>query len=175
MLMQDVAYSLAFFFGPGFPLSFGVVSVPEPAPLFVPGFGPGIPFLFDSSLPFCEESAAPGAGVLFDSDAFSVDDVEATRGAGVEVDDDEDFALDSFRVAGLDEKRMSKLGESRNLTILLVFEVFEVFDDRSPADDDGVAGVEFLVVMVVDYWWAMRAFVVVGKRLGSGRSGERLG
>jgi len=86
---------------------------------------------------------------------LSVDDAEATRGTGVDVDAEDDFDLESLRDEGLDEKRTSRLGERRNLTILLDF---EVFDSRSPDDDDDVAGNELFAVMVLDYLKVMRVF-----------------
>lgn len=73
----------------------------------------------------------------------------------MDVDAEDDFDLESLRDEGLDEKRTSRLGERRNLTILLDF---EVFDSRSPDDDDDVAGNELFAVMVLDYLKVMRVF-----------------
>lgn len=144
------AYSLGFFFGPGFPLGFGVESVPTPEPRFAPGFGPGKPFFFASSAVGSRFGVAPGAGVEFVSEAFSVDEVEATGAAGVEVDDEDDLDLESLRDEGLGAKRVSKVGERCNLTILLDL---EFLDGRSEDNDDEFACVVFFDDMMCDLWW----------------------
>ena len=149
-------YSLGFFFGPGFPLGFGVDSVPTPDPRFVPGFGPAMPFFFVSSVAGSTAELAPGAGVEFVSDAFSVDEVEATSGTGVDVEDEDDLDLESLRDEGLDEKRVSKAGERCNLTILLAL---EFLDGRSEDIDDEGACVEFFDDMMLELWWSDRRLV----------------
>ncbi|MCJ1362372.1 hypothetical protein MMC16_001475 [Acarospora aff. strigata] len=140
------AYSFGFFFGPGFPLGFGVESVPTPGPLFEPGLGPGMFILFVSS---AADGVAPATGVEFVSEALSVDDAEATGGAEVDVDDEDVLDLESLRVEGLDEKRVSKAGGRRNRTILLDF---EVLDDLSEDKDEEVAGTEFFDDMMFEQW-----------------------
>lgn len=93
----------------------------------MPVFGAGIPFfVFASSAVVSRADGAPGAGVEFVSDASSVDEVEATRGVGVDVDDEDDLDLESLRDEGLDENRASRAGARRNVTILLDLEFFDV-------------------------------------------------
>ena len=150
------AYSLGFFFGPGFPLGFGVGSEPTPEPCFVPGFGPDMPFFFASSAVGSRAGVAPLAGVEFVSDAFSVDEVEATGAAGVDVDDEDDLDLESLRDEGLDEKRVSKAGERCNMTILLGL---EFFDGRSEDNEEDFACIEFFDDMMFELWWRYARFV----------------
>src|SRR5450755_4325224 len=69
-------YNLGFFFGPGLPRGLGRASVPWPRPRFCPGFGPGIPFLFVTSVGAGVGAAGGGAGVELGSEALSPEEVE---------------------------------------------------------------------------------------------------
>lgn len=150
------AYSLGFFFGPGFPLGFGVDSEPTPEPRFVPGFSPDMPFFFASSTVGSRAGVAPEAGVEFVSDAFPVDEAEATGAAGVDVDDEDNLDLESLRDEGLDEKRVSKAGERCNMTILLGL---EFFDGRSEDNEEDFACIEFFDDMMFELWCRYARFV----------------
>lgn len=140
----EATYSLAFFLGPGFALGFGMESGPEAALLFAPGFGPGMPFLFASSASGCEDGAVPGPGVELLSDALSFDDAEGTGGTGVDVEDDDELGLESFRDDDLGANWASEADGRCSLTILLGFGAFEALSDAS---DEEVACTEFLVAM----------------------------
>ena len=109
-----------------------------------------MPFFFASSAVGSRAVVAPGAGVEFVSDAFSVDEVEATGAAAVDVDDEDDLDLESLRDEGLDEKRVSKEGERCNLTILLDL---EFFDGRSEESEEEFACIEFLDDMTFEIGW----------------------
>jgi hypothetical protein len=47
--LERKAYSLGFFFGPGLPRGFGMLSEPRPSPLFNPGLGPFVLVFFGVS------------------------------------------------------------------------------------------------------------------------------
>jgi hypothetical protein len=101
------AYSLGFFFGPGFPLGLGSPSGPRGAALFVPGFGPGTPFLLDTSIGvrrLLAPGVPPGAGVELPSEMLSTGEAEATGAFGVEADEGDDFDFDvPLRDGGFDD------------------------------------------------------------------------
>ncbi len=140
--MKWLAYSFAFFFGPGFALGLDDDSVPVPALLFVPALIAGAVLLFASSSPAWRDGVTPSTGVEFVSDAVSFDEAEATRGVWAGVDDEDDLDLEVLRVGSWNGKRASFSGDNGNLTILLGF---DVFDERSDDREDEMAGVEFLV------------------------------
>jgi hypothetical protein len=116
-------YNLAFFLGPGLPLTLGGASGPRATPelLLTPFFltpsvgggiddGPGVP---------------TGAGVLeFDSDGLSPFELVAT-GGGMAVADAESFDGDSSLIGGgVDSKVCNALGDSFKVMIMLAFEDF---------------------------------------------------
>lgn len=100
-------HNLGFFFGPGFPRGLGSPSGPRGAALFVPGFGPGTPFLLVASAgvgKLLAPGVPPGAGVELLSETLPADEAEATGGFGVEADEGDDFDFDvPLRDGGFDD------------------------------------------------------------------------
>ena len=107
MNKEPETHNLGFFLGPGFPLGLGSPSGPRGAALFVPGFGPGTPFLLVTSPgvgKLLAPGVPPGAGVELLSETLPADEAEATGGFGVEADEGVDFDFDvPLRDGGLDD------------------------------------------------------------------------
>jgi hypothetical protein len=137
-------HTLGFFLGPGFPLGLGNPSGPRGAALFVPGFGPGTPFLLDASAGV-SRLLAPGvplgAGVELLSEMLSTGEADATGTFGVEADEAVDFDFDvPLRDGGFDDGNWANLsGEMFRIMILLCFDAlvpFRVFALPDDATDD---------------------------------------
>lgn len=146
----NYTYSLGFFFGPGFPLGFGVLSAIILVDLFDPAFAPG-PLFFGISAG--GEPAVGGAGVAFDSDAFSDElplvlltaSAVVSARPGVEEDEGADFCFEFLRDADLGSNSLSIEGDRLRVTILDNLVIF------LPRDADA----DETVVVVVDMAEAM--------------------
>jgi len=114
-------YNLAFFLGPGLPLTFGAPSGPRATPelLFTPFFfGPSVGGGIDDGA-----GVLPAAGVFeVDSDGLSPFELSAT-GRVFDVVDEESFNGDSSLMATSEGNFANALGESFKVTIN------EAFDD----------------------------------------------
>lgn len=160
-------YNLAFFFGPGLPLTLGGASGPSAAAVLLPPFfltasvgggindGPGVPM---------------GAGVFeLDSDGLSPFELVATGGAaGAVVVGAVFFIGFASSLAGTGtgagdgvggENRCKALGDSFSLIIICFGGVFAVVDFRLGAGGMGFAEDDIAMVSMV-----VRMFSIAGRR-----------
>lgn len=115
-------YRRGFFLGPGLPRGLGVPSLDCPAVRFVPGFGPGMPFLF---APFCGGASEllSSAGVEpLTADAASASGADSgsagsmtigSAGVSMGVDDEDDLEREFLRTGPSAGKRESSAGARR--------------------------------------------------------------
>ena len=130
--MPVYTYSRGFFFGPGFPLGFGGPSAMRPAPLFAPGFGPGMPLFLDPFegtlrlFPSAVDVDAPGTGVALDSEAASFTEGPTAGRAPSSCEELDEAARDGLTSEGCGDgsNRARSLGLRRSLIILLFLEPF---------------------------------------------------
>lgn len=115
-----ITYSLAFFFGPGFPLTLGIKSAPSAAPaprltpfFLTPSVGGGIDV--GTGVPL-------GAGVFdADSDGLSVAGLAST-GNVFEVADDESFDGESSFLTGDSSNSLRNFGDSFRVMMRVGFD-----------------------------------------------------
>lgn len=94
------------------------------APLFEPGFGPGMPFRFNTVVGGASELAVVvvplASGVALESEGFSEGDGSTTWATGVDIDEDDalDRGWDCFRTGSIAEGNLeSTAGDSCSVMI----------------------------------------------------------
>jgi hypothetical protein len=128
---RTAAYSLGFFLGPGLPLGFGTTSTPWPRPRLLPGFGPGIPFLFGISATGVGVVPVPAAGVEAASEPLPAEEAGAPGAAVVEEGDEEALSWSPLSGAELPGKRPRAVDDTfRTIVLLGLGEWFDRPDDE---------------------------------------------